>query len=106
MSMGKIRRAIADLTISRSVYDKRHHRFLAGYLAGQNDARLEAKNSPPTQNVDGSQKTVAVDREVLRDIAQLLSGSMFTFVSTEEKARERGAEIYALLATAEGSAHG
>lgn len=57
---------------------------------------------PPSTHVAGAQNTIAVDREVLRDIAQLLSGSMFTFVSTEEKARERGSELYALLATTEG----
>lgn len=47
----------------------------------------------PASNV-----TVAVNREVLRDIAQLLSGSMFTYISTEEQARARGSELYGLLA--------
>jgi hypothetical protein len=61
------------------------------------------KNTPPATGSGGS-NTVAVDRDVLRDIAQLLSGSMFTFISTEEQARARGSELYALLAAAsEGS---
>lgn len=142
MIMGKIRRMIADFIRSRRVDDKRHPRFLAGYLAGMHDAKLEAETThedgivrlekwpeghvlwyhggivwrswlkeeaqslPPALPVGRSQKTVAVDREVLGDIAQLLSGSMFTFISTEERARERGSELYALLATTEGSADG
>lgn len=43
--MGKIRRAIADFIRSMRVDDKRHPRFLAGYTAGLNDARLEAETT-------------------------------------------------------------
>ncbi len=43
--MGKIRRAIADFIRSWRVDDKRHPRFQAGYLAGLNDARLEAETT-------------------------------------------------------------
>lgn len=43
--MGKIRRAIADFIRSRRVDDKRHPRFMTGYLVGLNGARLERECS-------------------------------------------------------------
>lgn len=72
-----------------------------GHFLPDGRYRIAIPSPAPEKHVVQPQNTVAVDREVLRDIAQLLSGSMFTFVSTEEKARERGSELYALLITRE-----
>lgn len=65
------------------------------------DVILNFKNEISRQKDSGN--TVPVDRGTLREVAGVLEGAMFTYISTEETARNLASILYRLLATKEAS---